>query len=82
MKKKPKFRLPIFLFLLFSILKLTGALDWSWVWVTSPLWILGAFFFVIFLIVILIFIFGVSFGYTINEINDSIQLFAKKFDKK
>ena len=27
------------LFLVFLILKLTGHIDWSWWWVTSPLWI-------------------------------------------
>jgi hypothetical protein len=27
------------LFLVFLILKLTGNIDWSWWWVTSPLWI-------------------------------------------
>ncbi len=27
------------LFLLFLGLKLTGHIDWSWWWVTSPLWI-------------------------------------------
>jgi hypothetical protein len=27
------------LFLIFLILKLTGHITWSWVWVTSPLWI-------------------------------------------
>jgi hypothetical protein len=27
------------LFLIFMILKLTGAINWSWWWVTSPLWI-------------------------------------------
>ena len=27
------------LFLIFMILKLTGNIDWSWWWVTSPLWI-------------------------------------------
>lgn len=29
----------ILLFITFLILKLTGAISWSWVWVTSPLWI-------------------------------------------
>ncbi len=24
--------------LIFIVLKLTGTIDWSWVWVTSPLW--------------------------------------------
>ena len=27
------------LFLVFLVLKLTGNIDWSWWWVTSPLWI-------------------------------------------
>ena len=27
------------LFFIFLILKLTGFIDWSWWWVTSPLWI-------------------------------------------
>ena len=27
------------LFIVFLILKLTGNIDWSWWWVTSPLWL-------------------------------------------
>lgn len=27
------------LLVLFVVLKLTGNIDWSWVWVTSPLWL-------------------------------------------
>jgi len=27
------------LFIIFLILKLTGVINWSWWWVTSPLWI-------------------------------------------
>lgn len=33
------------LFLTFLILKLTEVIDWSWWWVTSPLWIGAALFF-------------------------------------
>lgn len=29
---------PGLLFLLFLTLKLTGNIDWSWWWVTAPLW--------------------------------------------
>ena len=29
-------------FLVFLILKLTDQIDWSWWWVTSPLWIAAA----------------------------------------
>ena len=31
--------LPTFLAILFTILKLTGMIRWSWIWVLSPLWI-------------------------------------------
>ena len=31
--------LPMVLFLIFLVLKLTKNIDWSWWWVTSPLWI-------------------------------------------
>ena len=27
------------LFIVFLVLKLTGNIDWSWWWVTSPLWV-------------------------------------------
>ena len=31
--------LEVILFVVFLTLKLTGNIDWSWWWVTSPLWI-------------------------------------------
>lgn len=30
----------VIIFLLFLLLKLTHAINWSWFWVTSPLWIM------------------------------------------
>ena len=30
------------LFLVFLVLKLTGHIDWSWWWVTAPLWVAPA----------------------------------------
>ncbi|MDB4285866.1 hypothetical protein N9933_01030 [bacterium] len=35
----PSLSLGTFLFLIFLVLKLTNYIDWSWWWVTSPLWI-------------------------------------------
>lgn len=35
------------LFLVFLVLKLTNVIDWSWWWVTAPLWIHIIIFFVI-----------------------------------
>ena len=34
-----KFDITIFLTIIFIILKLIGTIHWSWLWVTSPLWI-------------------------------------------
>lgn len=31
--------LPVFLTILFSVLKLCGVIAWSWWWVTCPIWI-------------------------------------------
>lgn len=33
--------LPGILFVVFLVLKLLDKIDWSWWWVTSPLWIAG-----------------------------------------
>lgn len=45
----------VILFIVFLVLKLTDTIDWSWWWVTSPLWIglaVGGVLFVIGLIIV------------------------------
>ena len=42
------------MFLIFMTLKLTGVIDWSWWWVTAPLWGGFALIFVIVVIIALI----------------------------
>ena len=44
------FSLPVTLFVVFLVLKLTHLIDWSWIWVFAPLWI-G---FIVFVFMILI----------------------------
>jgi membrane protein YdbS with pleckstrin-like domain len=39
------------LFLIFLVLKLTHNIDWSWWWVTSPLWI-GAAIGIVFILIV------------------------------
>lgn len=34
-----KITFPLALFLVFLVLKLTSVIDWSWWWVTAPLWL-------------------------------------------
>lgn len=46
---------PTVLFIVFLVLKLTNVIDWSWWWVTAPLWIsvgLGVLVTIIYIIVI------------------------------
>lgn len=38
-KVKVKFPIPSVLLIVFITLKLVGAIQWSWLWVLSPLWI-------------------------------------------
>lgn len=40
---KGTYSVNLILFIVFLILKLTDTIDWSWWWVTSPLWIPLAF---------------------------------------
>lgn len=42
------------LFITFLVLKLTGVIDWSWWWVTAPLWGGIAFGLIIFFIIIFV----------------------------
>ena len=42
------------LFMVFLVLKLTGVIDWSWWWVTAPLWITALVTFAIILIVFIV----------------------------
>jgi uncharacterized membrane protein len=46
--------LPGLIFLVFLVLKLTGYIDWSWWWVTAPLWLIFAVFFIGFGIYLLV----------------------------
>jgi len=41
--------------IVFIVLRLTGHVDWSWVWVLSPLWIPTAICLIIFLLIFFVF---------------------------
>lgn len=46
-----KLTFPSVLFLIFLVLKLTGHIDWSWWWVSAPLWLDFIIFFVALLVI-------------------------------
>ena len=57
--------LPTLLLIIFLILKLTHVIDWSWLWVLSPLWIaasLGVLFFIIIGLILLAAVIGLARG--------------------
>ena len=82
MEVKNGLGLPSVLFLLFLTLKLTNNIDWSWWWVTSPIWIPIGILFIVFLIAFLIFlIWGIILltkGKTSEEISEMFNKIANK----
>jgi hypothetical protein len=56
------------LLVVFLVLKLTGNISWSWLWVLSPIWIPIALFFALISIVILVFVVAIAIGYNPDEL--------------
>jgi hypothetical protein len=65
------------LFVVFLVLKLTGNIDWSWWWVTSPLWIPVAILLSIMFIAIIVFILLVIFGINPKDIKSKLDNYRK-----
>lgn len=47
--KQTDFPMAQYVFLIFLTLKLTHVIQWSWLWVTSPIWILFALYFFVYI---------------------------------
>jgi hypothetical protein len=62
------------LFIVFLVLKLTGNIDWSWWWVTSPLWIPFALGLAIVGFVFLVIIIALIFGASVEDIKSKIKI--------
>jgi hypothetical protein len=61
------------LFIVFLVLKLTNNIDWSWWWVTSPLWIPLALGLAIVGFVFLLIIVALIFGVSVEDIKSKIK---------
>jgi hypothetical protein len=57
---------------------LTGNIDWSWWWVTSPIWIPLVVGIAILLTLVIVFIGMLSIGYTIEDLKDKFKLWKDK----
>lgn len=62
------------LFIVFLVLKLTGNIDWSWWWVTSPLWIPIALGLALVGVVLLVIITALIFGASVEDIKSKIKI--------
>lgn len=62
------------LFIVFLVLKLTGNIDWSWWWVTSPLWIPFALGLALVGVVLLVIITALIFGASVEDIKSKIKI--------
>jgi hypothetical protein len=66
--------LPGVLFIVFLVLKLTGNIDWSWWWVTSPIWIPVLAAVAILITLIFVFVGMLMIGYTAEDIKLKFKL--------
>jgi hypothetical protein len=65
------------LFIVFLILKLTGNIDWSWWWVTSPLWIPIALAVSIFFVVLIVIVLLLIFGFSPDDLKNKFEKYRK-----
>jgi hypothetical protein len=65
------------LFIVFLILKLTGNIDWSWWWVTSPLWIPIALAVSIFFVVLIVIVLLLIFGFSPEDLKNRFEKYRK-----
>jgi len=60
LKKTVRIDLTLILTILFIIFKMTGVINWSWIWVLSPLWVGAVVFFAfIFFMIVFPFVFAI-----------------------
>jgi hypothetical protein len=77
-KKSTGLSLTTVLFLVFLILKLTDNIDWSWWWVTSPIWLPFALVICIGLLFLTIFVLILMFGGDLDKLKSILDKLNKK----
>jgi hypothetical protein len=77
-KKSTGLSLTTVLFLVFLILKLTNNIDWSWWWVTSPIWLPFALVICIGLLFLTIFVLILIFGGDLDKLKSILDKLNKK----
>jgi len=73
-KASNSLNVPLVLFIVFLVLKLTKNIDWSWWWVTSPLWIPISVVLSIIVIAVLLIVIMIGFGLIdVKELKNKIE---------
>jgi len=62
------------LFVVFLVLKLTGNIDWSWWWVTSPIWMPPLAVICMLILVVGLFAIMLGIGYSIEDIKSKFNI--------
>ena len=77
-KRKSGLSITSVLFIVFLVLKLTDNIDWSWWWVTSPIWIPIVLFISILILLILTITVFLIFGASFEDIISKFEKIANK----
>ena len=77
MKKSNSIGLPGLLFIIFTVLKLTNNINWSWWWVTAPIWIPLLFIIIFLFVIFLVSLVMISLGYSENDIKNKFKIITK-----
>lgn len=78
--KNTSIQLPLVVFIIFLILKLTNNIDWSWWWVTSPLWIPVALGFSLIVILFFVVLLAMIFGFSPDDLKERVEKMKNKLD--
>lgn len=70
------------LFIVFLVLKLTGNINWSWWWVTSPLWIPLVIALGVVLLLLVVIIIALTFGTSVSDIKEKANYFINSREDK
>jgi hypothetical protein len=74
--------IPTVLFLIFFVLKLCGVINWSWIWVFSPLWIGAILYLLITIVMFIVILIKQDAERQLKEIETEMKTGEKKQMKK
>ena len=68
------FKFPIILTFVYMVLKLTGVIDWNWLWVASPFWISLSFLLFVSIIITAFTTLLYFFGFNLEQVKNKFNI--------